>query len=467
MEALANIARQNASASQNTPSVAAPAPAPAPAPPAYGLPNAYSSAAVPAPTPAPAPAAVTQPPQLGFPGMPFLPNAQLAAPPANLPAGMPGFPGMPGMPFPFPPQPQPGQAIPSAMPIAMPATTGWPNSNPAAPAIPPAAAATVQAHPQMALIQALVAQGLSVDRIAQVIQLMGQQNQAGAPVPGTAPSVPPPQQIPQPNGSYGGGPATWQAPRPDGSRDQHNYRDRSPNRRRSRSRSPPRWDHPNRGNGRNAFDYGADSPNRRGPDGRDRGRDNRSSEYRQRSPVGQRHASPQEKQPPAPGDKWVEYDTSLPEGVIKVLSRTLFVGGVTCSEQELLQIFSRFGEVQSCIVNKDKRHAFVKMYTRADSARAKDGMQNYHNDDLPLRVSRHHDPYSTPICCHTQQLQIANIPSHTDSLGSRFRPTGLLRLLDRRQQDPHHEAHRCRPQVATDSPFRRQRRTTHHYGPLR
>lgn len=33
-----------------------------------------------------------------------------------------------------------------------------------------------------------------------------------------------------------------------------------------------------------------------------------------------------------------------------------------------------FGNVQSCIVNKEKRHAFVKMTTRAAAVAAKDGM---------------------------------------------------------------------------------------------
>jgi protein NRD1 len=100
--------------------------------------------------------------------------------------------------------------------------------------------------------------------------------------------------------------------------------------------------------------------------------------------MGRRGFSPEE-EPPA--EKWVEYDPKLANGNIKVLSRTLFVGGVTCSEQELRQIFSRFGKVQTCIVNKDKRHAFVKMYYRKDAVKAKEGMDEHRNADLPLRVS--------------------------------------------------------------------------------
>ena len=58
-----------------------------------------------------------------------------------------------------------------------------------------------------------------------------------------------------------------------------------------------------------------------------------------------------------------------------------------CSENELRQIFSRHGHVQTCIVNKDKRHAFVKMYKRQDAVHAKEAMEDTRNLDIPLRVS--------------------------------------------------------------------------------
>jgi protein NRD1 len=185
---------------------------------------------------------------------------------------------------------------------------------------------------------------------------------------------------------------------------------RSPNRRgRSRSRSPQRgWDargspH-NRDRGYN--NYAHTSPQggrggRGGPEDRDRGRDN----YRQRSPARGRGFTPEEE--PEPQDKWVEYDSSLPNGTIKVLSRTLFVGGVTCSEAELRQVFSRHGKVQTCIVNKDKRHAFVKMYWRKDAVTAKEAMEENRNLDLPLRVSHGHN-----ICYSSTTLT-----SFTDKMG--------------------------------------------------
>jgi hypothetical protein len=54
----------------------------------------------------------------------------------------------------------------------------------------------------------------------------------------------------------------------------------------------------------------------------------------------------------------------------------LFVGGAGGTEGEIRSIFSRFGQVQTCIVNLEKRHAFVKMLTRPDAVHAKEGMDN-------------------------------------------------------------------------------------------
>ena len=50
--------------------------------------------------------------------------------------------------------------------------------------------------------------------------------------------------------------------------------------------------------------------------------------------------------------------------------------------------------MQTCIVNVDKRHAFVKMVTRQDAIVAKEGMERYKNQDMQLRVSE----FTSPIC---------------------------------------------------------------------
>jgi protein NRD1 len=60
---------------------------------------------------------------------------------------------------------------------------------------------------------------------------------------------------------------------------------------------------------------------------------------------------------------------------------------ISCSESELRAIFGRFGTVQTCIVNKDKRHAFVKMLSREDAVKAKKGTEDSRNLEVPLRVS--------------------------------------------------------------------------------
>ncbi|KAK4987819.1 hypothetical protein LTR50_004372 [Elasticomyces elasticus] len=99
-------------------------------------------------------------------------------------------------------------------------------------------------------------------------------------------------------------------------------------------------------------------------------------QYRQRSPVGAKNGRGDSPIVAQIRPKWTDVDTNVPNGHIKVLSRTLFVGGANGTESELRSIFSRFGEVQTCIVNRDKRHAFVKMATRADALAAKQGMED-------------------------------------------------------------------------------------------
>lgn len=60
----------------------------------------------------------------------------------------------------------------------------------------------------------------------------------------------------------------------------------------------------------------------------------------------------------------------------------------SCSDDALRDIFSQFGVVQTCIVHLDKRHAFVKMISRQDAQKARDGMERYKSPDMQLRVSQ-------------------------------------------------------------------------------
>ena len=54
-------------------------------------------------------------------------------------------------------------------------------------------------------------------------------------------------------------------------------------------------------------------------------------------------------------------------------------------------------------MNKDKRHAFVKMYYRKDAERAKAAMEDMRSQDFQLRVS-HSFPLTFPPTMYTTLL---------------------------------------------------------------
>lgn len=260
---------------------------------------------------------------------------------------------------------------------------------------PPALDPVVQQ--QLLLIKTLTDQGIPADKIPSILAALGPQGLAALGGAGGFPSIAPPQfPVQGQNQSVQNGQNGWGARQPDESRDRDRNGPesvRSPNgyRGRSRSRSPQgRWNArdsppPHRRDGLQ-FDYERDSPGRtRGGDYRGRGGRTRGNEYRQRSPP-RRQRSPTPTRIHGGGEKWIAHDSSIGSNNIKVLSRTLFVGGVTCSEQELGRTFARFGNVQTCIVNKDKRHAFVKMISRKDAVEAKDAMEKNRAPDSSLRT---------------------------------------------------------------------------------
>ncbi|KAG5518893.1 hypothetical protein PMAC_002424 [Pneumocystis sp. 'macacae'] len=96
------------------------------------------------------------------------------------------------------------------------------------------------------------------------------------------------------------------------------------------------------------------------------------------------HASTQ----PSNSLKYYIRDSSVPEDSIKVLSRTLFIGGVSqsISQEDLRRMFSPYGDIQSCIVNHTARHAFIKMYRRKDAEAARAGMEMFVHDDTIIRT---------------------------------------------------------------------------------
>ncbi|KAG5926652.1 hypothetical protein E4U42_003063 [Claviceps africana] len=363
LEALANIARQNSSASGPSNTGAGNANLPVPTASfnmlSAGLPQPVSSSTLPQ---------AQQPAHSSYP-----PTSQAV--------------NMPSLPFPLP-QMQPQASQSPMLHNANNGTTPYTMANPLAAAAAAAAAAAPTGgtaldsgvQQQILLIKALADQGVPFDKIPALIQSMTSNSNAAsisAPPPAFQPPVPAAQGtfstvIQQPWGHA--------APEAGEGRDRA-YQDdtRSPRYNgRSRSRSPDRgWgsrDSPRGGRERGGHGR-VSSPNSRG-----------GSDYRQRSPPNRRGRSPTPDDGLPHVERWVEYDSSLPSGTIKVFSRTLFVGGVTCSEAELRRIFNRYGTVQTCIVNKDKRHAFVKMLTRKDALCAKENMEDNRTIELPLRT---------------------------------------------------------------------------------
>lgn len=263
---------------------------------------------------------------------------------------------------------------------------------------PPIATPTQNLTPEMmipTLLQAMSSGQLPPEQAIQLITMItAQQNQqAGATF---APS------LPQVSASGNNAPVMHNGQsgvQPDRfEQNGHRFRDRS----RSpdyihRRQSPIRRSPPNR---RDSPTYGTYDPNA-GAEGnssnrndRDRGRGRGRQRGRGRDEYRQRTPPPQRRQPSPPNygprtglAKYLDFDKALPLDSIKVLSRTLFVGGAGGTEGEIRNIFSRFGQVQSCIVNQDKRHAFVKMVNRHDAVAAKEGMDNL-QDPVALSKAR-------------------------------------------------------------------------------
>ncbi|KAF7712470.1 Uncharacterized protein PECH_003270 [Penicillium ucsense] len=314
------------------------------------------------------------------------PYAAMAANPYAALAGMAQNPAMP-------PQPQSQSNTPNPLATAPNPLAAMMGQQPGAvPGMPDGNAFSQQ----LQLLQFLSTQGIPQDQWATALQLLNMSGAMGGANPAAAiPGFPMmPGQAPPPAAAGG-----WGQPDTQGRDDRERDRDypRSPNGYRRRSRSPG-WDRrrtaspPRRRDSPVYGEYHGDSPGRRGDPRDGRGGRRGGGEYRQRSPPGgrrRRTPSPQRnKDPnlPPPGPKLIEWDYSIGQGNIKVLSRTLFVGGVTSSEAHLRSLFGQFGIVQTCIVNVDKRHAFIKMISRPDAVAARDGMESYRQGEMQLRT---------------------------------------------------------------------------------
>lgn len=111
----------------------------------------------------------------------------------------------------------------------------------------------------------------------------------------------------------------------------------------------------------------------------------------------------------------VGFDNSLPQGSFKVLSRTLFIGGVPrgMDERQLALHLRPYAEVQSVIMNSERKHAFVKVYSRKEAEQV---VQSFNKDGaLPLRT-RWGVGFGPRDCCNYQHgISIIPIQRLTDA----------------------------------------------------
>lgn len=215
-------------------------------------------------------------------------NGSLSAPHASFNGQSSGI----QIPFNMPPMPQFG-ALPPPPPVA-----GLPKIDPAL-------------EQQIKLLQYLAENGVPQDQWAGIIGIIAQSNVNSTAVPPTMASAA--DHVQPPSG--------WNGPNQEDVRNRsyqeanHNPND-SRSRRRSRSISPQRAWNSRDDRGYDDFDHGQDS--HRGGRTGDRGR-GRGNDYRQRSPPrrGRTPTPPRWDQQTGAAEKFVEYDSSIPEGHIK------------------------------------------------------------------------------------------------------------------------------------------------------
>lgn len=111
----------------------------------------------------------------------------------------------------------------------------------------------------------------------------------------------------------------------------------------------------------------------------------------------------------------VGFDNTMPQGSFKVMSRTLFIGGVPrgMEERELASHLRPYAEVQSVILNSERKHAFVKVYSRKEAEQV---IASFNKDGaLPLRT-RWGVGFGPRDCCNYQNgISIIPIQRLTDA----------------------------------------------------
>lgn len=101
-------------------------------------------------------------------------------------------------------------------------------------------------------------------------------------------------------------------------------------------------------------------------------------------------------------------DNTIPQGCINVYSRTIFIGGVPHSmdDYQLIQTLKPYAEVQTCIINTARKHAFVKVYSRAEADQVIQAFSVSHPSGLRARWGVGFGPRD---CCN-YQTGISTIP---------------------------------------------------------
>lgn len=102
----------------------------------------------------------------------------------------------------------------------------------------------------------------------------------------------------------------------------------------------------------------------------------------------------------------LKHDPALLPDRIRVFSRTLYVGSIPdgMPEEELKAILEQYVPVQSIIYHREKRHAFVKVFTRTDAESIKKSFEQRNRDGIPplLRV-RWGVGFGPRDCCDYQK----------------------------------------------------------------
>ncbi|KAG5440400.1 hypothetical protein PCK2_000533 [Pneumocystis canis] len=80
------------------------------------------------------------------------------------------------------------------------------------------------------------------------------------------------------------------------------------------------------------------------------------------------------------------------------------------SQEKLQNMFSYYGDVQSCILNYAARHAFIKMYRRKDAEAARAGLETYVYGDTIIRVRTKWGVGFGPRDCSNYTTGVSVIP---------------------------------------------------------